>query len=80
MLWHLVGRVLNKVRSQGAQLVLVAPVWRGQWWYPVLLGMLRDLPWLLSPQQTQMQRGDNREQRCLPPNWLSGLPQGKVQK
>jgi len=46
--WCLVGRVLNKVRSQEAQLVLVAPVWRGQSWYPVLLGMLRDFPRLLS--------------------------------
>ena len=55
--WCLVGRVLNKVRTQQAQLVLVAPVWRGQSWYPVLLGMLREFPRLLSPQQAQMQRG-----------------------
>jgi len=49
--WCLVGRVLNNVRSQDAQLVLVAPVWRGKSWYPVLLGMLKDFPRL------QMQRG-----------------------
>ena len=36
--WCLVGRVLSKVRTEEAQLVLVAPVWRGQSWYPVLLG------------------------------------------
>jgi len=38
------GHVLNKVRSQEAQLILVAPVWKGQSWYPVLLKMLTDFP------------------------------------
>ena len=40
--WCLVGRVLSQVRSQQAQVILVAPVWNGQLWYPVLLGMLFD--------------------------------------
>ena len=50
--WCVVGRVLNKLKTQEAQLILVAP---GQTWYPLLLGMLRDYPRLLSPQKAQMQ-------------------------
>ena len=46
--WCLVGRVLSKVESDQAQVVLVAPVWRAQTWYPLLLRMLRDCPRLLN--------------------------------
>ena len=50
--WCLIGRVLSQVKAQQAQVILVAPVWRGQPWYPVLLGMpynyTRQLPCLLS--------------------------------
>jgi len=42
--WCLVGRVLSQVHRQQAQVVLVAPVWKGQPWYPVLLEMLYDYP------------------------------------
>ena len=42
--WCLVGRVLKQVKAQQAQVILVAPVWKGQPWYPVLLEMLRDFP------------------------------------
>ena len=34
---NLVGRVLSKVDSQRAQLILIAPVWSSQPWYPKLL-------------------------------------------
>ena len=34
--WCLIGRVLNKIWAQEARIVLVAPVWKGQAWYPVL--------------------------------------------
>ena len=42
--WCLVGRVLRQVKAQQARVILVAPVWRGQPWYPVLLEMLWDFP------------------------------------
>ena len=42
--WCLVGRVLRQVKAQRAQVILVAPVWKGQPWYPVLLEMLWDFP------------------------------------
>ena len=45
--WCLIGKVLNQVRTQQAQVILVAPIWRGQPWYPVLLEMLWDYPRLL---------------------------------
>ena len=38
--WNLVGRVLAQTRRQQANLVLIAPVWKAQPWYAVLLGML----------------------------------------
>ena len=36
----LIGRVMSWPHHQQSQLVLVAPEWRGQTWYPVLLEML----------------------------------------
>ena len=50
--WNLVGRVLNRVRQQQITLVLIAPVWKSQPWYPSLLEVLIDFPLLLP------QRGD----------------------
>ncbi len=45
--WNLVGRVLTQVREQRAQITLVAPTWKSQPWYPVLLGMLIREPLML---------------------------------
>ena len=45
--WNLISRVLAQVRNQKAQLVLVAPVWKSQVWYPTLLEMLIQEPLLL---------------------------------
>ena len=38
--WNLIGRVLKKVEEQAVDLVLVAPVWSSQPWYPKLLSLL----------------------------------------
>ena len=51
--WGLIGRVLSQARSQNARLVLLAPVWKSQPWYPVLLGMLVDYLRLL-PRDSQV--------------------------
>ena len=45
--WNLVGRVLTHVRSQQAKVTLIAPIWRAQVWYPILLEMLVQEPLLL---------------------------------
>ena len=43
----LIGRCLKKVREDKASLVLVAPVWRSQPWYPAFLELLVDFPLML---------------------------------
>ena len=45
--WNLVQRVLTKTQNQGAEVILVAPVWKSQPWYPLLLSLLVDWPRLL---------------------------------
>lgn len=42
--WNIVGRVLAQAKQQIADLVLIAPVWKTQTWYPVLLEMCMDFP------------------------------------
>ena len=42
--WSLVSKVLTQAQSQGVSLILVAPVWKTQPWYPSLLSMLTDYP------------------------------------
>ena len=51
--WNLVGRVLSRVCQQQITLVLVAPVWKSQPWYPMLLESLVDFPILL-PQRADL--------------------------
>ena len=54
-------------KAQEAQVILVAPVWKGQVWYPVLLEMLRDFPWLIHPQESLLQRaGAQRIPEIIP--------------
>ena len=43
----LIGRCVKKVREDRASLILVAPVWRSQLWYPALLELLVDFPLML---------------------------------
>ena len=64
--WCLIGRVLSQVRRQQAQLVLVAPVWRGQTWYPVLLEMLWDFPRLIAPVPDLIQRPTGAPMETVP--------------
>ena len=65
--WCLIGRVLSKIKAQEAQVILVAPVWKGQVWYPVLLEMLRDYPWLIHPQESLLQRAEaQRSSEIIP--------------
>ena len=45
--WNLLGRVLNRIQQQQVTLVLIAPVWKSQPWYPTLLELLVDFPRLL---------------------------------
>jgi len=48
--WNLVGQALAQVQSQQVQVVLIAPVWKIQPWFPTLLSMLIDHPLLTIPE------------------------------
>ena len=52
--WSLIGRVLSKVQMDKAHIVLVAPVWKTQPWYPLLLQMLVAIPRLINHHQTML--------------------------
>ena len=45
--FSLIGRSLKKIRQEGSTVVLIAPVWPSQPWYPWLLKMTFEIPALL---------------------------------
>ena len=53
-LWNLIGRVLVQTCRPQAELVLVAPVWKAQGSYPVLLEMLVDIRLLIHQRANQI--------------------------
>ncbi len=53
--WNLIGRLLSQTRKQQTELVLIAPVLRAQPWYPVLLGMLVEIPLLIPSKEDLIQ-------------------------
>ena len=57
--WNLVGRTLAQIQTHKANLVLVAPVWRSQPWYPTLLHMLVDYPRLIAAETEIMVNRDS---------------------
>lgn len=56
--WNLIGRVLAQCRRQQAELVLIAPTWKGQPWYPTLLEMVTRTPLLIQPAEDLIQPTD----------------------
>ena len=56
--WNMVGRILSHVQTQQANIVLVAPVWKLQPWYPTLLLMLIDYPQLITSDHQVMLNQD----------------------
>ena len=55
--WSLIGQVLSKVQMDKAHIVLVAPVWKTQPWYPLLLEMLVAIPRPINHHQIMLNRG-----------------------
>ena len=51
--WCLISRVLLKVQSDRATIVLITPLWHTQAWFPALLELIVDYPILL-PQEQQI--------------------------
>ena len=56
--WCLVGRVLAQVQTQEARVILVAPVWKSQPWYPLLLSMAVECPYLIQEDREIMLNQD----------------------
>ena len=56
--WNLVGRTLSQIQSQQANVVLIAPVWKSQPWYPTLLLMLINYPRLITSDHQVMLNQD----------------------
>ena len=55
----LIGRCLRKLRQEGSAVVLVAPVWSSQTWYPWLLEVLTAYPVLLPTQRDLLKDRDH---------------------
>ena len=69
---------VKKINHQQADVIIVAPVWKGQSWFPVLLSLLFDFPHLLLLSTCPI-----LSQHSIPPrsslrkyNWPHGPPQG----
>ena len=65
----LIGRLLAKVRREKARLILVAPVWPAQPWWPDLLEMTQGEPLELKPRQGVFFLPRDQQDRIEPPNW-----------
>ena len=52
----LIGRCLQKVRAEQSTIVFVAPIWRNQVWFPMLLDLAVELPPPPTPQQQSFVR------------------------
>ena len=68
--WCLLLTTLSKIREQEAQVLLIAPVWRTQSWYPLLLKMLTDFPQLL-PRTEDLVISSTEKEFIMP----AGVPQ-----
>jgi hypothetical protein len=47
----LIGKVLQYLLETNAEMVLVAPVWPAQWWWPKLVSLASDLPIVLPDEE-----------------------------
>ena len=65
--WNLVGRVLAKVQNQAADLILVAPIWPSQPWYPNLLGLLSATPLRIESQEEEIVQMADQNLEVTPP-------------
>jgi len=68
--WCLLLPTLAKIQQEKARVVLVAPLWRTQPWYPLLLHLLRGIP-LLIPTQQDIVISPTQEEFIMP----TGVPQ-----
>ena len=62
--FSLIGRVLNKVQVDQAEILLITPAWHSQSWYPRLLQMSIEKP-ILIPQEKDLLMGPKLEKHSL---------------
>ena len=46
--FNLIPRCLAKLRQDGGECILIAPVWTSQSWFPTMMEMMTETPYLLS--------------------------------
>ena len=68
--WCLILSVLAKIRRDNAKIILVAPVWPTQPWYPLILQLLYDVPCLL-PKRDDLVISPSQREFIMP----TGVPQ-----
>ena len=67
--WGCIGRVLAKVRCEGAEATIVVPFWSSQTWYPELLELADDIVYY-APEFDLFLPGDTGSSRAVgPPRW-----------
>ena len=69
--WILIPDILRKVRTDRARLVLVAPAWPSQPWYPTLLALLHAPPVLLPTTAEGLFCPDRSPGTAGPPTWTA---------
>lgn len=52
--FSLIGRTLSKLRQDGGEMILIAPIWVTQNWFPVAMEMLIDRPRMFSVQNNTL--------------------------
>ena len=69
-LWCLILRTLSRIQREEARVLLIAPVWRTQPWYPLLIQVLVKIPRLL-PKDKEMVISPTQKDFIMP----MGVPQ-----
>ena len=77
--WGCIGRVLAKVRCEGAEASVVVPFWSSQSWYPDLLELADDIVVYYAPEFELSLPGDTESSKAVgPPRWgilVAHIPQ-----
>ena len=81
--WGCIGRVLAKVRCEGAEASVVVPFWSSQSWYPDLLELADDIVYY-APEFDLFLPGDTGSSKAVgPPRWgilVAHIPQRALGK
>ena len=68
--FSLIGKVLQKVRKQQIDMILIAPVWTTQPWYPILLNMAIEFPLFIQNKKGLLQDPQGNAHHLITNNTL----------